>query len=286
MRRRSYLAVTASALSAAVAGCTSAGDGDTDSTTESTTTTGTTTATTQTTTPSKPAVSVSVADVTLQPAALELNTDYLTVRDDGQYLFARSTVEEGTVEREEHVLRVAGDTYRSLTGHARRRLWREQETADYYPDIGGLLAFKLPGSFEVSKPEAVLSHPGGERRLDGGLRARLATTPEFAVQFSVPETVAADGSLSVDVTATNEGDAPARFVGGLNRYGPRIASMPIEEIRPLVPAGESATQSIDQSSVLGNTAAGEVGDGEPDAQFALFTVAGSEHRSVRVGEST
>jgi hypothetical protein len=284
MRRRSYLAVAASALSTAVAGCTSAGDRDADPVAESTTNSATT-ATTETVTPSTPAVSTSIQDVVLQPAALDLNVDYLTVRDDGQYLFAQATVEEGTAELEEYALRIDGETHQPLTGHARRRLWRMREAREYAPDSGGLVAFELPGSIEAVNSTAVLAHPGGEYRLDAELRKRLTATPEFAVDLSVPETVAADGSLSVTVTVTNGGDSPARFVGGLNRYGPRVASTPVEAIRPLVPAGESATRAIDQTRVLADTSDEEVGDGESDVKFSLYTPARSEQRSVRVVDS-
>lgn len=279
MRRRRLLGATAAALSAAVAGCTSAG-GDDPEPTESTQTTSPTT-----TTRRSSGASTAVSDVVLQPAALQLNTDYLTVYDAGQYLFARADVEAGSAPAAEFGLRFAGETYRPLAGSARRQLWRAYGE-EYDPESGGLLAFELPGSADADDPEAVLTHPGGERDLDAGLRTRLAGDPEFSFDVSVPDTVAADGTLSVAVAVTNEGDAPARFVGGLNRSGPMIAMKPVEGIRPLVPAGESTTLAIDQSEVPSDTPDDEVGDGDPDAEFTLHTVAGSEERSVRVVEST
>lgn len=277
MRRRSYLALTASALSAAAAGCTSPQNGDADS---ADTTTTTTTTTTQT--ESTPGFSVSLADVTLQPAALELQTDYFVVHDEGQYLFVNAVVEEGTVEYDEFALQLAGESYAPLTDQRRRRLWRAYNAGGYEPDRGGLVAFEVPGSTEASDPQAVLEYPGAERELAPELRARLAANPEFAFDVSVPDTVPEDGSLAVAVAITNEGDTPARFVGGLNRSGPRVASVPVQAVRPLVPAGEEHTLSIDQNEVPLETPPEDVGDGEPDARFGFPSVAGSVDREVRV----
>jgi hypothetical protein len=286
MRRRSYLALTASALSAAAAGCTSQQDGDADpSDTTTTTTTATSTTRTTTQTESTPGFSVSVADVTLQPAALELQTDYLVVHDEGQYLFVNVVVEEGTVEDDEFALQLAGESYAPLADQRRRRLWRAYNAGGYDPDRGGLVAFEVPGTTEASDPQAVLEYPGAERELAPGLRARLAANPEFAFDVSVPDTVAEDDSLSVAIAVTNEGDAPARFVGGLNRSGPRVASTPVQAVRPLVPAGESVTTSIDQSGVPRETPPEDVGDGEADARFSFASVAGDVDREVRVVDS-
>ncbi|MFB6269347.1 MAG: hypothetical protein ABEH83_05350 [Halobacterium sp.] len=286
MNRRSYLAATASALVASAAGCVSAGDGDTEATTESrsTTVTSTPATTDDTATPTTAASQVSISDVTVQPAALEVNVDYFVVYDEGQYVFARSTVTEGTVALDDYALRVAGETFEPLTGSERRRLWRYRQTGDYHPDVGGTLAFELPGSVEAADPEAVISHPGGEHELNAGEGARLASAHAFAVELSAPETATVGESLSVEVTVTNEGASPARFVGGLNRYGPRVASIPVEAVRPLVPAGESVTRTIDQSDVTTETADEDVGDGERDATFTLNSVAGSRERRVRVVE--
>lgn len=281
MRRRSYLALTASALSAAAAGCTSAGDGGTDSTTSTTTAT-TTTTTTTTRTETTPAVSVSLSEVTLQPAALALQTDYLTVHDAGQYLFVDAAVENGSVEYDEYRLRVAGETYTPMTGQNRRRLWRMYNAGNYNPDAGGLVAFEFPGSTDASDPAAVIEHPGGERELGADLRSRIAAAPEFAFEMSVPDTVQRGGELAVAVSVTNESDRPARFVGGLNRAGPQVAMMPVAEVRPLVPAGETKTLTVDQSAVTAKVSDDDVGDGEADADYTLNTVAGSREATVRV----
>lgn len=285
MRRRSYLASTAAALSAAAAGCLSRDRAGGTTTTDPTTET-TTTADPTTTTATTPAVSVSVDDLVLQPAAVELQTDYLTVHDAGQYVFLWATVEEGEVEYGEFSFRFAGGTHAPLAGPARRRLWRAYDAGDWSPHAGGLVAFELPDSAASDDPEAVLSHPGGDYEFGPALRARLAATTEFSFDIYVPETVAADDSLAAPLAATNEGDAPARFVGALNRSGPNVAMMPVETVRPLVAPGESWTLSVDQSAVPANTPADEVGDGEVDAEFTFNTVAGSQQRSVRVVEST
>lgn len=282
MRRRSYLALAASALSTTAAGCTSSGNAG-ESTTQTTTET-TTTETTTSTTATTSSASVSFSEVTLQPAALQLNTDYLTVHDNGQYLFALADVETGTVEYESYALTFAGDTYGPLTGQNRRRLWRSYNEPEY-GYTGGLLVFQLPESTDATDPEAAIEYPGGEHQLDDQLRPRLAASPTFSAETSIPETVAADGSLAVELTVTNETDTPARFVGGLNRSGPSVAMKPVEAIRPLLAASETKTVTIDQTEAVRETPDEDVGDGEADIEFYLRMVTGDVERSVNVVDS-
>jgi hypothetical protein len=285
MQRRSYLTLAASALSMAAAGCTSAGDtGDANTTTQGTTRTTTTTSDTTTTSTTQTA-SVSFSDLTVQSAALQLNTDYLTVHDSGQYVFAQATVEDGSVNYESYTLRFAGETHSPLDDRHRRQLWRTYDEGEYSSHSGGLLVFQLPASADAEAPEAVLEYPGGEHRLAETLRQRLAASPTLSYDLSVPETVAADGSLDVELSVTNESDTPARFVGALNRSGPLVAMRPAETIRPLVPANESKTVTVEQTEAVSDTPSEDVGDGETDIKFYLNTVAGTEERTVRVVES-
>jgi hypothetical protein len=279
MHRRSYLAATATMLSTAAAGCASAPESDAEPVGETTTTTRTSTSTATRTTA---ATSVSASVLALQPAAVVRQTDYLTVEDRGQYLFVHATVDGGTADRDEFALSVAGEQYSPLLEQGVRGLWRAYNTGGYDPDSGGLLVFELPGSTDASDPEVVLERPGGERELDASLRSRVAAAPEFSADVSVPDTVPNDGSLSVAVSVTNEGDTPARFVGGLNRAGPRIASTPVRAMRPLVPASGEQTVSVDQSEVPLEVSDDEVGDGDPDARFTFYSVAGDTAREVRV----
>lgn len=284
MRRRSYLALAASALSTTAAGCTSAGDA-TSTTTRETTTTATTTAETTTSTATTRSASVSFSDLTVQPAALELNTDYLSVLDSGQYLFAQATVESGQVEYESYTLRLADATYTPLAKRQRLRLWRAYDDGKYSSSTGGLVVFELPESTSSENPDAVLDYPGGERSLAENLRTRLAASPTFSTSVAVPEQVAAEGSLAVELTVTNGSDTPARFVGALNRSGPLVAMKPVEEIRPLIAANETETVTIDQTEAVRETPDDDVGDGETDVTFYLWTVAGDEERTVRVVDS-
>lgn len=288
MRRRSYLALAASALSTAAAGCTSSRPqavDDPQSTVTDTTTTEPTTTDPTTSTSTTATASVSFSELTVQPAALQLNTDYLTVHDSGQYLFAQATVESGEVEYESYTLRAAGETHSPVAGQPRRQLWRTYNEGEYSSYSGGLLVFQLPASTDVADPEAVLEYPSGEHRLDESLRTRLAATPTFSYDVSVPDTVPADGSVDLELTVTNESETPARFVGALNRSGPLVAMRPAETIRTLVPANESKTVTVDQTEAVSDTPSEDVGDGETDIKFYLNTVAGTEERTVRVVES-
>lgn len=288
MRRRSYLALAASALSTTAAGCTSSRPGEVDdpqSTVTATKTTEPTTTDTTTATSTTATASVSFSDLTLQPAALQLNTDYLTVHDGGQYIFARASVESGEVEYDSYALRVSGRSHGPLAERYRRQLWRTYNEGEYSARSGGLLVFELPASTAAEDPEAVLEYPGGERRLAENLRTRLASNPTFSAETSIPETVAADDSLSVELTVTNETDTPARFVGGLNRSGPLVAMKPVEAIRPLVSTNETKTVTIEQTEAVRETPTEDVGDGETDIEFYLRMVTGAVERSVRVVDS-
>lgn len=279
MRRRSYLAATGAALSALAAGCTGRGRVGTDSptTTESTTEA---TATTQTTDP--PAVTVD--EVTLQPAVVHLQTDYLTVYDDGQYLFVETSVESGTVDRSELAVRLGGERYHPFSERRARRLWRLYGEDGWVPETGGLLAFELPERTGSPDAEAVLEHPGGERELAAGLRERLAADPSLTHEFTVPDEVGERDDVPVEVSVQNDGDVPARFVAGLNRVGPRVASMPVEGLTPLVAPGDRAVVEL-SSDAPSKTPSEDVGDGEWDVRFTLNTVDASAARNVRVVES-
>lgn len=277
MRRRSYLAAAGTALSALAAGCTTGGGGtDSPTSTESTSPDVTTTRPT-----ASPAVTVD--DVVLQPAAVQLETDYLTVDDAGQYLFVDASVESESVDRSEVAVRFAGDRHGPLSERDARRLWRLYGDDGWTPESGGLLAFELPGTADSPDAEAVLELPDRERELDAGLRERLAADPSLTHEFAVPDEVAEHESVPVEVSVQNDGDAPARFVAGLNRVGPRVASMPVEALTPLVAPGDREVVEV-ASDASQKAASDEVGDGEWDVRFTLYTAGGSSSRDVRVVE--
>jgi hypothetical protein len=66
---------------------------------------------------------------------------------------------------------------------------------------------------------------------------------------------------------TNEGDVPGRFVAGLNRYGPRVASTPAKRFSLLADAG-----ATERTGYTGEISGYEVpdedlGDGDADLRY-------------------
>lgn len=276
MRRRSYLAATGAALSALAAGCT-ADDGSPTTTTQTTRT--------STVTDRAKSPTVTVEAVRVQPAAVELQTDSLSVEDRGQYVFADAAVEAGTADRDAYGLRVAGETHRPLTEPDTRQLWRVYGDDGYAPESGGVLAFELPEAVDDSERALVLEFPGGECELGSAMVARLtAGSPSLSWEVSVPDTVAVDESLAVAVAVHNAGDHPRRFVGAVSRYGPRVASTPVTGVTPLVDPGAERTLAVNQRDVPFGTPSEDVGDGEVDIRYTLQAASRSAEREVRVVE--
>jgi hypothetical protein len=83
-----------------------------------------------------------------------------------------------------------------------------------------------------------LGWPGDERALDDTLTERLDGRPDMTAQLSVPATYDGSDVPPVDVEVTNHEDVERRFVGVLNRSGPRVASIGLPPVTELVPAGE------------------------------------------------
>lgn len=265
MQRRRLLAATGLALG--TAGCLGTDDGDdaTGTTTSATTASDATTSTTTTA-----SATLDVTETTLQQALVFLETDYLsTTGGDGRYLLANAFVSEGRVDRRDVALRVDGTEYPPDDGRTVSRLWRVYQSGSAFePDLGGLLLFELPASGFESTVDAAVTWPGGEHRLPAGLRERLrADAPEFSVSIDAPETLAQGESPGFEVALTNEGDVPGRFVAGLNRYGPRVASTPAKRFSLLADAG-----ATERMTYIGEISGYEVpdedlGDGDADLRY-------------------
>jgi len=269
MQRRRLLATAGLALG--TAGCLGIDDGDDATGTTTTATTGTdaTTARTAAAT-TTPSATLDVTEATLQRALVFLETDYLsTTGGDGRYLLANAFVSEGRVDRRDVALRVDDTEYEPDDGRTASRLWRVyQSDSAFEPDLGGLLLFELPGSGFDSTGDAAITWPGGEHRLRDGLRERLrADAPAFSVSIDAPETLAQGESPEFGVAVTNDGTVPGRFVAGLNRYGPRVASMPAKRFSLLVDAG-----ATERTGYTGDISGHEVpdedlGDGDADLRY-------------------
>jgi hypothetical protein len=278
MQRRRLLATAGLALG--TAGCLGTDDGD-DATGSTTTTTASTDATTATTTnaTTTPSGTLDVTEATLQQALVFLEIDYLqTFGGDARYLLVDVAVSEGRVDRRDVALRVDGTEYAPDDRRA-SRLWRvyQSDTA-FEPDLGGLLLFELPATGFDSTSDTAVTWPAGEHRLRAGLRERLrADAPEFSISIDAPETLPQGESPTFDVAVTNDGTVPGRFVAGLNRYGPRVASTPAKRFSLLVDAGATARTSY-TGGISGYEVSDEdLGDGEPDLHYG-WNAAGDDRR--------
>lgn len=117
-----------------------------------------------------------------------------------------------------------------------------------------------------------MTWPGGEHRLRAGLRERLRVdAPAFSASIDAPETLAQGESPTFDVAVTNEGDVPGRFVAGLNRYGPLVASTPAKRFSLLVDADATARTTYTgdvTGDVTGHRVPDEnLSDGEQDLHY-------------------
>lgn len=266
MQRRRLLATAGLALG--TAGCVGIDDGD-DATGTRTAETGTTASTTTNAT-APASATFDVTEATLQQALVFLETDYLrTTGGDARYLLANVAVSGGRVDGRDVALRVDDAEYGPDVGGTVSRLWRVyQSGSEFEPDAGGFLLFELPASGFDSTADAALRWPGGEHRLRAGLRERLRTdAPEFSVSIDAPDVLAQGESPTFDVAVRNDGTVPGRFVAGLNRYGPLVASAPAKRFSLLVDAGATERTTY-TGGISGYQVPDEdLGDGESDLRY-------------------
>lgn len=278
MRRRALLAGCAGTLGG-LAGCLS---GTRDDTGGSTTTSGTATPT-QTSTPT-PAASVSL--LSLQPAVVTFGTDSISVSGEtSQHLFVDLAVEDGDPPAvEEFRFRFSGVETTPL--EPREPYWVEYNPGEtrYSRETGtGRLVFDLPATGDATS--AALQWPGGEWTPPAALRDRLAAPPPpLSLEWSVPETAEVRTTPTLIFTVTNSGDLPGRFVGALNRTGPRVAYAPITAISRLIPADETVTFDVTDRFDLDDPGDDEVGDDQTDLSYILDTLDGQRLAEVRLVE--
>jgi len=143
------------------------------------------------------------------------------------------------------------------------------------------LAYRLP-TFDAVET-AVLSIDGRELSIPNSIRYRLATDPiEFSVHTSIPDVIEYPTDPEVTLTISNDSDRADRFVAGLTRMGPSVASLPVSRISAFVPAGESRTVSIVDDAMLSRVAEPEFGDGESDFLYKLDWRSKDTEESVRM----
>jgi hypothetical protein len=202
-----------------------------------------------------PTLSVSVGK--LQPALVAMSTpDSIGVYsgDRTQYLFLQLAVERGDPPaRSELSFRFDGDEHDPLEADGPQDLWRlyDGEESRYDADSGeGWVCFPLPAT---GAPEgAGLTWADNVWVPSPAVRDRLAAAaPPLSVEWAAPDTVEMGEAPTIEVSVTNEGDRAGRFVGALNRSGPRIAYIPVTAISRLIPAGATETWTLETGALDG-----------------------------------
>jgi hypothetical protein len=305
MRRRAIFASVAGGLAAGagcIAGPTETGETGTNSRTRSpttdrsdtsrtvkptdsddhgTTATGTDAARTRSDA-STPTADVTVEDVRLQHGVVVPSSpDSIDVTNaDTEYPLATVDV-AGTLSREAFALSVGDERFEPTTDvEIVPVVWGDEQ---WYTEERGRGRLLFEGVGGASGDAASISWPGGASELRDGVASRVGqAAPAFSVTLRIPETHDAE-TLAVTFDVTNESDRTGRFVGALNRVGPRIAHAPVEAISEVVPAGETETLTV-EDGWMDLPEVEEIGDGDADLTYHLHSVAGEQSAAVRVVE--
>lgn len=298
MRRRVLLATAAGGL-AALAGCLDAvpastddPSGDRSSTDGSPPTGGSTPADDPTptdgSTPTDARSRSPSADVTVERVRLQYGVvtptspDSIGISDSRvPYLVARVRV-DGPLARDDFALAVGDDRYGPATvDRLYRTAWGDDRRYGQSHD-GGLLLFEPPSRAPAG--DLRLTWPGGERPIDGAIRDRLGRgPPALSAALDVPTTHAGGEAPPVGIEVTNEEETPARFLGALNRIGPRVAHAPVARVTELLPAGERVRVEV-ADGWAGRPGDERVGDDDPDVVYRLDYAGGGDSARIRLVE--
>ena len=135
------------------------------------------------------------------------------------------------------------------------------------PGEGGWIGFRLPTEIDADDPKLSLQFAGES---EGATRwpvpaeaadALAAPAPHTHLdKLEVPESVPADESFDVTLTATNEGKGPGVFRAAVNEAGPQYAP---NAVRLALEPGESRTTNV--------TVSGHVGTGADQTTVDIVT---------------
>lgn len=198
---------------------------------------------------------------------------------DTPYVTAEIAV-DGDLPRSAFTLAIGDESYDPTTLD---RFYRTDWGDDRWYERGrpdGLLLFELQSGDYGG--DVGLTWPGGRRGIEASVIPRLAAgAPGFSAALSVPETHDSRDAPPVDIEVTNEEDVPRRFLGALNRVGPRIAFAPIARPNGMVPPGESVTLTVDDDWT-GLPSDERIGDGDSDVTYHLHYPGGTDSAEIRL----
>lgn len=274
MRRRALLASLAATALPLSAGCS--GDGD-DGSTPGGMPTETPTGG-QSGTADDEHTLVEVEDVSVQQGYVvrEVADAIGVVGDDRRYVWASVSIGGQ---------RSTAAAFKLDTGDARvsplpdpRAYWLQtNEDAHYFDTEEGYLLFEVPSDVGTAEsgdiPSMAITTLEQPHELDAATAARIAgPPPSFAV--SIEKRYAETTTEPIAVTVTNESDVDGRFVGALNRQGPRVEITPVQRVAVDVPAGETRTVPI-ADDWSDRTPTGARPDDRPVVEYALDWAGGS-----------
>lgn len=274
MKRREFLSLTGGGI-AALTGCIGdrrPGAGTTSPTDGRTVTPTTTTASRK--------IEVTVESAHLQYGFVTPGSpDSITLMNGPTQYLVASVHADGSLARDEFALRIGTETYEpTVDQRLYRVVWGDDQWYSQ-DDRHGLLLFTL-----LPDPSGTprLTWPTGDEPLADRLRIPVGgSPPPFSASLDLPETYDGSEAPPVRVDVRNEGERRGRFLGALNRVGPRIAYTPVDRVSRVVPAGTTDTITVNDSwSGMPNEE--DVGDDEPDVRYFLDYAGGEDSAEIQL----
>lgn len=195
-----------------------------------------------------------------------------------QYLVATVQV-EGSLARDDFALHIGDDVSEPTTEERLYRIvWGDDEW--YERDRRhGLLVFRIPRDASGTPR---LTWPTDDEPLANKLETPIGgSPPRFSASFDFPNTYDGTEAPPLVLELSNEGARTGRFLGALNRVGPRVAYTPVDEVSEVVPASTTETVTV-RDSWTGTPSEDRIGDDDPDVRYHLDHGDGEATAEIRL----
>jgi hypothetical protein len=190
---------------------------------------------------------VTVESVVLQHGyATPTSPDSIVVTDADQAYLVVDVAVDGSLAREDLVLEIPDRTY---TPETDLRLYRTEwgSETDYADGRDRGLVVFAPG-LAGEGVDVRIAWPGGARSVEGDVRESLGRpAPTMSAALAMVTEHEGTEAPPVEIEVTNESDRQGRFLGALNRVGPRVAYAPIARVSGPFDAGETRTLTVEDS---------------------------------------
>lgn len=231
MKRRRLLALCGSGL-AGLSGCLSQ-DSNPPSATETLT---------------HPPAEMDVSFSALQPTVIILYHDAYGAESTGKHLYLTASNEsDEPILYSDFRFRLDGTEYEPEDTENNHYYVSPHTETRRHDQGSGWVMFALPERADAS--DAALLWPGGKWRPPEQVRARLAAPlPELSVEWDPPETVTPDTEFTIDLSVTNDGAVPSRFVAGLDQQGVGVPYSGVGTFSRRIPANETVSWTFKDSA--------------------------------------